>query len=143
MHRRLSYCTTAIRHLSLYCINDRVSCTIDGIYRGTYKKVSTYSLPHSVINLSNLTSLCLKYDIGSLIPVQCSLFDGLAEDDFCLKWCRVSSSYDLLSSVLKNSPMLRSITIDNVVGENEPDQKYLVPGRVLDISRLLYQCRST
>lgn len=45
-------------------------------------------------------------------------------DDFCLKWCRVSGSYDLLSSVLKNSPMLRSITIDNVVGENEPDQKY-------------------
>lgn len=120
---------TAIRHLSLYCVNDRVSCTIDGIYRGTYKKVSTYSLPHSVINLSNLTSLCLKYDIGSLIPVQCSLLDGLTEDDFCLKWCRVSSSYDLLSSVLKNSPMLRSITIDNVVGENEPDQKYLVAGQ--------------
>lgn len=33
--------------------------------------------------------------------------------------------------------MLRSITIDDVVGENEPDQKYLVPDRVLDISRLL------
>ena len=71
--RRLSYCMTAIRHLSLYCVNDRVSCTIDGIYRGTYKKVSTYSLPRSVINLSNLTSLCLKCDIGSLIPVQYSL----------------------------------------------------------------------
>lgn len=54
-------------------------------------------------------------------------------DDFYLKWCRVSSSYDLL----------RSITIDNVVGENEPDQKYLVPDRILDISRLLYQCSST